>query len=71
MDFSGIEKVVEETDPNLVQKYLNTGRWVILSVAPGHRPDGTAYQLYSLGWYGPYDPDAPGSEHTEFPTGLN
>ena len=49
MNYSDIKKVTEETDIQVVQKYLDTGHWYILSVAPGHREDGTAYHLYALG----------------------
>lgn len=63
MDYSDIKKVVEETNVEIVQKYLDTGRWRVLAVAPGYREDGSAYHLYALGWYGPVD----GSDHSEFP----
>lgn len=61
MDYNKIKKIAEETDIKIVQKYLDTGRWYILSVAPGCREDGTAYNLYALGWIDsdqdtPYDP---------------
>lgn len=63
MDYSNIKKVAHETDPEIVNRYLATERWIILSVGPGQEPDKTAYQLYSLGWYGNYTP----SVDTEFP----
>ncbi|MBD5162171.1 MAG: hypothetical protein HDT14_09195 [Oscillibacter sp.] len=68
-DYSCIVKVVQETDVDRVQKYLDTQRWVILSIAPGQLPDRTAYQLFALGWYGPYDPEFPERDHSEFPLG--
>ena len=56
MDYSRIIKVVEEESVNRVKnvnKYLETGRWVILAAA--------------LGWYGPEDPEFPESDNSEFP----
>ncbi|HIW17017.1 MAG TPA: hypothetical protein H9689_06090 [Firmicutes bacterium] len=67
MDYSEIVKVVEEEDVTRVNKYLKTGRWVMLGVAAGMRDDKTAYFLYSLGWYGPYDPEFPEDDTSEFP----
>lgn len=70
MDYSRIIKVVEEESVNRVKnvnKYLETGRWVILAAAPGMRDDKSAYILYSLGWYGPEDPEFPESDNSEFP----
>lgn len=67
MSHEGIYRIVEETDTHIVQKYLDTKRWVILSVAPGQRDDGSAYHLYSLGWCGPLDPELPENDNSEFP----
>lgn len=67
MDYSNIIKIAEETDKKRVQKYLDTKRWTILAVAPGTREDGSAYAMYSLGWWGPHDPEFPENDHTEFP----
>ncbi len=69
-DYSSIQKVIQETDVERVQKYLDTQRWVVLSIAPGQRPDLSAYQLFALGWYGPYDPEFPDEDHSEFPLGC-
>ena len=52
MDYSEIVKVVETTSSDDVNKYLATKRWCVLSVSSGRMEDGTAYHLYSLGWYG-------------------
>ena len=71
MDYSDVRKVVEETDINRVQVYLATKRWSILTLAPGQREDRSAYCLYVLGWYGPFDPDCPDLDHSEFPEGLD
>ena len=68
-DYSGILKVVQETDVERVQKYLDTKRWGILSIAPGQWSDHSAYQLFALGWYGPYDPEFPENDQSEFPFG--
>ena len=67
MDYSDVRRVVEETDPERVQVYLDTGRWGVLAVAPGQREDRSAYCLYSLGWFGPLDPELPDEDTSEFP----
>ncbi len=67
MDYSEIVKVVETTSSDDVNKYLATKRWCVLSVSSGRMEDGTAYHLYSLGWYGPLDPDNPEDNDSEFP----
>ena len=60
-------KIVEETDVARVNKYLATKRWTVLTCAPGQREDKSAYILYSLGWWGPIDPEFPEDDHSEFP----
>lgn len=67
MDYSDIRKIVEETDPARVQIYLDTRRWILLDTAPGRDAEGRPYFLYSLGWYGPYDPEFPEDDASEFP----
>lgn len=67
MDMSDIKKVVESTDTRDVNAYLATRRWTVLACAPGQMESGEAYYLYSLGWYGPYDPEFPEDDHSEFP----
>ena len=62
MDCEHVQRVVEETDPRIVQRYLDTGRWILLSVAPGQSDDLSAYHLYSLGWLGSAGPQDDGSE---------
>lgn len=70
MDWSKIKKVVELYDPAVVNRYLNTRRWVILSTAPGQLEDKSPCTLYSLGWYGPRDPEYPEEDTSEFPPGT-
>lgn len=59
MDYSDIRKIVEEINPERVNRYLATRRWTILGIASGMSSEGIAYFSYSLGWYGPYDPEFP------------
>lgn len=49
IDYTEFKKVVQETDVERVQDYLDTGLWVILSIAVGQAPDLSAYQLFALG----------------------
>lgn len=67
MDLSQIVKVYETTQDFEVNAYLQTGRWTILCTAPGKTFEGEAYTLYSLGWYGPIDPEHPELDNTEHP----
>lgn len=55
MDYTNFVKVAEETDPERVNKYLETGRWKILTVCPGQYSNGPAYAIYTLGWLGAED----------------
>lgn len=67
MGYENIQKIIETENCDDVNCYLKTTRWVILAVSPGRTADGSAYHLYSLGWYGPYDPDNPNEPDSEFP----
>lgn len=67
MDYSNIVKVMETTNRDTVNAYLDTKRWIILAAGPGQDEDKSAYILYSLGWYGPADPAAPEDDTSEFP----
>lgn len=71
MDYSWVKRVVELSDCNDVQTYLETGRWDILAVAPGQDDEHRPIILYSMGWYGPVDPEFPTHEDaaSEFPLG--
>ena len=53
--YSEIKKVLQLTDEKRVQAHLDTGKWVILSIAPGQHPDSSAYNLFAIG---SCDPDA-------------
>jgi len=66
MDYSEIKKVVEMKDVEKVNRYLATGRWVLLGDAPGQYANKESYHLYSLGWLGPYDPEFPENDNSEF-----
>lgn len=67
MDYSNVVKVFQSTSEDQVNTYLATQRWIILSIAPGQREDRRAYQLFALGWLGPYDPEFPENDTSEFP----
>lgn len=71
MDYSWVKRVVELTDCGDVQKYIETGRWEILSIAPGQDDDHAPLNLFVLGWHGPLDPEFPthADAASEFPLG--
>ena len=66
MEYSGIRKIEEFTDPRFANAYLDTGRWVYLCSAGGKTEDGEAYCLHALGWLGP-DPENPEDDKSENP----
>lgn len=65
MDLSEIKKVIQVTDAERAQQYLDTGLWVILSIASGQDRDLSPYQLFALG---SREPDAE-EELPVLPTG--
>ncbi len=67
MDNSQVKKLVEVTEPDEANAYLNTGRWVFIGDAAGQGSTGAPYHLYSLGWLGPADPEHPEEDKSEFP----
>ena len=53
MDLSGIKKVIQVADAERAQQYLDTGLWVILSIANGQDSDLSPCQLFALGSHDP------------------
>lgn len=59
VDITEIKKVAQVTDADRAQDYLDTGSWVILSIANGQEPDCSAYQLFALGSLDPNAKEPP------------